>query len=119
MVGKWVLTSFGLKSLSDVGLQSHLSREDHVLLLRGDGSCSVRTILGLPGDRHQYRAYESGCAWRLGKVGHQALELQLSPEPPSGNPNFYFAEEQGRLIIWQHAADPDAWRYLEFERAGE
>jgi len=25
---------------------------------------------------------------------------------------------EGRLLLWQYATDPDAWRYLEFERAG-
>jgi uncharacterized membrane protein YoaT (DUF817 family) len=31
---------------------------------------------------------------------------------------FFLAEENGKLFIWQYATNPDAWRYVEFERTG-
>lgn len=119
LVGRWMLTPFGLKSITDVGVQTHLAREEHVLRLRADRTCAVRTVFGLPGEQTDYREYKARCTWHLGNVGHQALQLHVSPEPQGGSPYFYFAEEQGQLIIWQYASDPEAWRYLEFERAGE
>jgi hypothetical protein len=60
----------------------------------------------------------TGCRWRLGNIGHQALELDLTPPPANGSPYFYFAEDGGRLLLWFYATDPDAWRYLEFEKKG-
>ena len=63
-----------------------------------------------------YRVYETGCRWHLNDAKHQTLNLELTPTPKSGVTYFYFAEEEGRVIIWQHATDPDAWRYLEFEK---
>ena len=88
-------------------------------MLRPDGSCALRTIMNMPVDEAaDYRTYESGCRWQLGEVGHQVLEFDLKPAPSVGPPYFYFAEEGGRLLLWQYATDPDAWRYMEFEKTG-
>jgi hypothetical protein len=119
LLGRWTITPFGLRSLADVGVQSHLATSDHWLVIRADQTCRIQTMFGLPGPRAIYRSYESGCRWRLGNDGHQSLQLDLSPAPPTGSPYFYFADEHGRLIIWQYATDPDAWKYVEFERAVE
>jgi len=67
-------------------------------------------------DAAEYRAYDTGCRWRLGHVGHQALEFDLKPAPAVGPPHYFFDEQDGRLLLWQYATDPDAWRYMEFER---
>ena len=69
-------------------------------------------------DTADYRVYDSGCRWRLGQVGHQALQFDLTPVPPAGTPYYYFDEQDGRLLLWQYATDPDAWRYMEFEKSG-
>jgi hypothetical protein len=121
LVGTWQATEFAVKSLRDIGVREHLTVQEHALVLRVDGSCSVRTIMNLPvmpPEAADYRTYESGCRWRLGDVGHQALQLELTPKPPLGPPHFYFDEEKGHLLLWQYATDPDAWRYMEFEKSG-
>jgi hypothetical protein len=119
LVGSWRATAFAIKSLRDVGVREHLTVQEHTLVLRADGSCSVRTIMNMPVlDAPDYRTYEIGCRWRLGAVGHQALVFDLTPAPASGSPHFYFADEDGQLILWQYATDPDAWRYMEFEKGG-
>jgi hypothetical protein len=64
----------------------------------------------------EYRLYETGCRWRLVDLGHQALQFELTPVPPTGAPYYFFDEEDGRLLLWQYADDPDAWRYMEFEK---
>jgi hypothetical protein len=28
----------------------------------------------------------------------------------------WFAEETDQLVLWQHAGDPEAWRYVDFSR---
>src|SRR5437867_1887240 len=121
LYGTWRATEYAIKSLRDVGHNDHLSRDDHEIVLRPDGTCSVKTVFNVSltlGPDPDYRVYEAGCKWHLGDVGHEALQFELTPPPRSGNTYFYFAEEDGRLIIWQYATDPDAWRYLEFERTG-
>jgi hypothetical protein len=119
LVGSWRATEFAIKSLRDVGVRDHLRIEEHTIVLSPDGSCSVRTVMNMPVfGAADYRTYDSGCRWRLGKVGHQALEFDLKPAPSDGSPYYYFAEEGGRLLLWQYATDPDAWRYMEFEKTG-
>jgi hypothetical protein len=46
------------------------------------------------------------------------LVFKLSPPSGARAPYFFFADENGRLVIWQYATDPDGWRYLEFEKRG-
>jgi hypothetical protein len=88
-------------------------------VLRADGSCSVRAIMNMPVQQvADYRTYDTGCRWRLGHLTHQRLELDLTLAPPVGPPYYYFDEENGRLLLWQYATDPDAWRYMEFEKSG-
>jgi hypothetical protein len=117
LVGSWRATEFAIKSLRDVGVANQLRVEDHTLLLSADGSCSIGTFMKISGsDTADYRTYRTGCRWRLGDVGHQALQFDLTPEPAGGSPYYFFAEEDGRLLLWQYASDPDAWRYMEFEK---
>jgi hypothetical protein len=118
LVGSWRATEFAIKSLRDVGVASHLAVHEHTLVLRADGSCSIRTIMNMPvSGAADYRTYDTGCRWRLGEVGHQALQFDLTPTPGAGTPYYYFGEEDGRLLLWQYATDPDAWRYMEFEKS--
>jgi len=117
LVGNWRATEFAIKSLRDVGVRNHLAVHEHTLVLRADGSCSIRTIMNMPVfEAADYRTYETGCRWRLGHVGHQALQFDLTPVPAGGSPYYFFDEEDGRLLLWQYATDPDAWRYMEFEK---
>jgi hypothetical protein len=122
LIGTWNATDFAIKSLRDVGHTEHLQTTDHELTLRADGSCSIKTVFNVTltlGPDPGYRVYESGCRWTLGTVGHQALVLDLVPQPPGGQPHYYFAEEHGHVLVWQYATDPDAWRYLEFQRISD
>ena len=116
LVGSWQATEFAIKSLRDVGVSDHLAVHEHTLVLKADGSCSIRTIMNVPPifEPADYRTYATGCRWRLARLEHQALQFDLTPLPPSGAPYYYFDEEDGRLILWQYATDPDAWRYMEF-----
>jgi hypothetical protein len=121
LVGTWRATELAMKDLRDLGVHEHLNTDGHELILRADGTCSVRTIMNMPvfsNENVDYRAYESGCRWKVGDVGHQALKFELTPMPVVGPPYYYFAEEGGKLLLWQNATDPDAWRYMEFERSG-
>ena len=128
LVGTWRATEYAIKSLRDLGHKDHLERGDHEMTLRSDGTCSIKTVFNvhLAWDSDpDYREYDTDCTWHLSDVGphpsdvrYQSLRFELTP-PPKKGVSFYFAEEQGQLIIWKYATDPDAWRYLEFERIDE
>lgn len=96
LIGSWQATELAIKSLRDVGVQDHLSVQDHTLEFKADGSCSIRAIVNMPDQgRVEYQTYPTGCRWRLGNIGHQTLELDLTPPLASGSPYFYFADEMG------------------------
>lgn len=122
IIGTWVGTDYSMKSLKDVGVTDHLSREEHVLILRVDHTCSIRTTFGLPPGPNRpavYRSYDSGCSWTLEpwETAHRNRQtLRLRLPGPDTTATFQLADEDGHLIIWQYATDPDAWRYLEFAR---
>lgn len=118
LVGNWRATPFAIKSLRDIGVRDHLMASEHTLVFRADGSCAIQTFMNMPAlPAPDYQTYRTGCRWRIGRVGeHQALIFDLEPSPLGGRPYYYFAEEDGQLLLWQHATDPDAWRYMEFEK---
>ena len=114
LAGRWTLTPDGWKDLREAGIPSDWVREQHVIELRANRTCAVRTVFGLPEGPIEHRSYESGCSWRLGRDTHQFLRLEMSP--PVGHLQLYFAERKGKLVLWSLAADPGAWRYLEFAK---
>ena len=121
--GTWKATAYAIESLRDVGVTDHLIREAHVLVLQADGSCQIRTTFDLPPSPNapsRYHIYDSGCVWTLGTTevgGRRRQELRLQMNYPPRRASFNLAEEEGQIIIWQYATDPDAWRYLEFEKS--
>ena len=116
LVGNWRATEFAITSLRYIGVREHLTASDHRLVLRADGSCSIRMIMNIGGSSPDHRTYDTGCRWRLEQWDHQALMFDLEPPPPVGPPHYYFDEENGRLMLWQYVTDPDAWKYMEFEK---
>lgn len=119
LVGTWRLTDYGLKSLRDVGVKEHLTKSDWEITLRSDGTCSARmgvNVSAADSSPLDYRTFGPDCSWRLDKFKHQ--EVRLFSPSQNLQQYFFLAEEDGKLFIWQYATDPDAWRYVEFEKTG-
>lgn len=117
VVGTWQMTPGTVKDLQDTGYTASIDPMQHQIVLRSDGTCDFRTLArvldeaGKPAPR-----LESECGWKLGNVGHQAVQIDTHTEPPQ-HPYYYFSEGPGgRLELWQHAGDPDAWRYVEYTK---
>ena len=120
LVGRWRATEYAIESLRYIGVREHLRQDDHILVFNADGTCILHTFVNMPPDpieRPDYRSYDTGCRWRLSMDRHQTVDFELKPAPKYA-PYYYFAEEKGKLLLWQYATDPDAWRYMEFERIG-
>jgi hypothetical protein len=77
------------------------------IILSEDGTCRVRTL----------RQGDTACRWRIDHAKRQALFLVWETKPASEE-YFHFDESDGRLVLWQYADDPDAWRYVEYQKAG-
>jgi hypothetical protein len=118
IVGTWTMTPTGVEGLRFANHRLHLNASDHVLVLRSDGSCLYRTFIDPLKTFGADEGYVSSeCEWTLGDVGHQALMIRLQGESSQTlGRYFYFDEENGRLLLWQYAADPDAWKYVEFAK---
>ncbi len=116
LVGTWVATPDGIAGLRFAGHTKHLSTSDHELVLRPGGSCSYRSFRSATGTSGTDEGFITAeCEWSLGNTGHQELIFRLK-DAASTNLQFYFAEENSRLLLWQYAGDPDAWKYVEFAK---
>ena len=114
LFGRWRATQFAMKSMRDVGVRNHLDAQDHRLVLNADSSCSIRAIMNMPplDKPADYRAYDTGCRWRLDDDKHQTLEFDITPAPALGPPNYYFAEEDGDCCYGNTLPTPmlgDTW----------
>jgi len=122
LIGTWVGTDYSMKSLHEVGVRDHLNRQEHVLVLRADGTCAIRTTFGVPPRPYNpavYRSYDHDCFWRLEPwetAYRHRQTLRLTLPDPDRHAEFNLADENGRLFIWQYATDPDAWLYLELQK---
>jgi hypothetical protein len=115
VVGTWTATPAAIDGLRYAGHARHLSTADHEIVIRSDGTCSYRSFADAIETKGPDEGYvETDCTWLLGNAGHQALLLHLNT--PATDVHFYFSEENSRLLLWQYAGDPDAWRYVEFAK---
>jgi hypothetical protein len=115
VVGTWQMTPATVKDLHDSGYTAPVDPAQHQIVLRPDGTCDFKTSprvlteVGKPAAR-----VEVPCRWKLGNVGHQALLIDIESQPPERT-YYHFSEGPSmRLELWQHAGDPDAWRYVEY-----
>jgi hypothetical protein len=114
IVGSWHMNPESVKDLRDAGYAPALDPRQHTILLRPDGTCHFATLLEVIGpDGHPGLSLKSEGRWRIGNVGHQALLIDLG----TGNPKCYYyfgTTDDGKMMLWQYASDPDAWRYIEY-----
>lgn len=114
-VGLWVMTTASVKDLAGIGHVGKADPQKHTIVLREDGSCQFNTFASAVGaDGKTNPLVERQCQWSIREVvGRQVLLLDMIGEP-SLLVRFNFGEHQGSLALWQHADDPDAWRYIDY-----
>ena len=115
ITGTWQMTPQTAKDIRDIGYAARIDPSQQEIVVLPDGTCHFNTVPVVLNERGQSTApMNAECRWRLGKVGHQALQLELATKPPL-HVYYYFGETPaGRLALWQHAGDPDMWRYVEY-----
>ena len=119
VTGRWVLTETGIDGLRFSGASTHLQRDDHVISILSDGSCSYRGFADPPrSGRAGERFVDVACEWNLRPANRQTLTLHLADDARTVL-RFFFDEKDGELLLWQHAGDPDLWRYIEYAKEME
>jgi hypothetical protein len=121
LIGSWVPTPFAIKCLKETGHSRHTNIADHEIEIRSDGTCHIRTVLNVmlsrPNEDSRYVDGEG--RWSIKNDGHQFLYISMKTSGDRDFVSYYFDEENGQLILWQYAADPDAWKYMEFIKKNE
>jgi hypothetical protein len=115
IVGSWRMAPDVVKDLHDVGYTAPLDPSMHHITLMSDGTCRFSTFTtALTPEGKPNPVVEAPCRWKLGKLGHQALIIDLDTDP-AAHAHYYFGKTaRGDVALWQHASDPDAWRYVEY-----
>lgn len=115
LVGRWVMTAASVKDLADVGYATPVDSQQHTITLSEDGTCHFHTFASaLTADGRASSPVARQCQWSIRDiVGRQTLLLDLLGDP-SFVVRYNFGEHHGALSLWQHADDPDAWRYIEY-----
>jgi hypothetical protein len=115
IVGSWRMAPEAVKDLHDVGYTAPLDPSTHQITLMADGTCRFNTFTtALTTDGKPSPVVEAPCRWKLAKLGHQVLLIDLESNP-AAHAHYYFGKAtRGDLALWQHASDPDAWRYVEY-----
>lgn len=113
LVGQWVMTPRSVQDLKDVGHSGPIDPSHHTITIRADRTCHFRTF------RSVWPAgplIDSPCRWELRQLP-DIQQLVIDVSAPSGVTNYYhFTEQKGVLVLWQDAADPDAWLYVEYRK---
>lgn len=120
MPGTWQMTPATVKDLQNsiIGYPLPVNPSEHQIILRGDGTCTFRTVptQGISEGQAVPRI-DAECRWKLGTMGHQTLHIDILA--PDGDKSVYYHFDQskeGKLQLWQYLGDPDLWKYLEYEK---
>jgi hypothetical protein len=106
-----------VKDLRDVGYTLPIDPSNQRIVFQPGGNCTFATITPTAIREGSAAAVaELPCRWRIGKVNHQAVVIDVDTDPPSHTHYFFDETEDHRLQLWQYVDDPDAWRYVEYLR---
>jgi hypothetical protein len=123
LVGTWKIDENSLERLR--GSHNALTKtsiDDHLLVLRKDGTCFFKTYWAFQSDDH-YVASEAH--WRAALVetvagsGQKRAAVTITIAPPARGEittEFWIVREKGQLVLWKYVGDPDYAQYADFHR---
>lgn len=92
IIGTWQMTPGTVKDLQDTGYKEPVDPTQHQIIFRPDGTCEFKTLPRvLTEDGRGAPRIEAECRWKLGNIGHQAVQIEVQTEPPQ-RPYYYFSE---------------------------
>lgn len=121
VVGEWVLRAESVQDLNSVGVHLKRDRSSYKIDVQPEGNCDLRTFLpeALDTTGRPPTVTSSRCRWSLTNDGrHQQLSIELLDPPGKTTWYNFTALKDGGFALWQYIGDPDAWKYLEYSKAG-
>ncbi len=117
LTGSWETTPFAMKCLRETGHSKHLNVLDHSLEIQPDGTCHIKSVLNIAllNSNEDPHYVDGDCTWSIKNDGHEYLDIEMK-SGGSYHGKYYFDQEQGKLVLWQYATDPDSWKYMEFKK---
>jgi len=129
LLGEWGATPFAMECLKKTGHKNYLNVNDHRLVLYEDGTCEFKSIQNLdvalgrdPDPNYMDISNRTLCQWKLNKSSYngqlqQNVSFSFTPKSKiNGSPMYYLGEDEGKITLWQYCADPDFWKYMEFQK---
>jgi hypothetical protein len=114
LVGEWNLRSSSLEILARDGyVQKSSSR--HTLAIREDGSL---TFVSAYPDSDGIQHITAKGRWGLQHHDDRTTTLEISMRFGGSDhiEAFSFADEDGRIVLWQTYGDPDMWEFVEYTK---
>src|SRR6266446_7764799 len=123
LVGTWKIDENSLERLR--GSHDALTKtsvDDHLLILRRDGTCFFKTYWAFQSDG-SYTASEGH--WRAALVetvagsGEKRAAVAMTLAPTARGEvttEFWVVREKGQLVLWKYIGDPDYAQYADFHR---
>jgi hypothetical protein len=117
LIGLWTMESRSVADLRHVGYTAAIDPLQHTILLRADGTCHFHTFTdALEADGRASSPVDAECTWSVDSNNRrQKVTIALGGDKPY-IAMYGIAEENDQFLLWQHADDPDAWRYVDFSR---
>jgi hypothetical protein len=114
LVGEWNLRSSSIEILARDGYVQKSSSK-HTLAIREDGSM---TFISAYPDSDEIHHITAEGRWGLqhNDDGTTALEISMRFGGSDHSEAFSFAEEDGRIVLWQSYGDPDMWEFIEYTK---
>lgn len=126
LVGAWKIDESSLERLRRApDALTKTATEDHILILRKDGTCLFKTYWAFQSDDY-YTASEG--QWKPAMVEtvagsrqqRAAVTVKLAPTGRGDvTTEFWVVREKGQLILWKYIGDPDYAQYADFRKTQE
>lgn len=124
LVGTWEIDENSVQRLRSAhDVLTKITVDDHLLVLRADGTCLFKTYWAFESD-DQYVSSEG--YWKAALVetvagsGQKRAAVAITFTAPSRGEvttEFWMVREKGQLILWKYIGDPDYAKYADFHKA--
>jgi hypothetical protein len=123
LVGTWKIDDDSRTRLrSSPDNLSRTSIDDHLLILRKDGTCLFKTYWDFQSDDNYATSegtWEPTLRETVAGTGQQRAAVVVMLKPTGHEEiitTFWIVRENGQLVLWKYIGDPDYTRYEDFHR---
>ena len=118
--GRWVLTAQSKDDMAAMEISLTHPVRDYSFELRSGGDCVFSSFVAVSLSGGPVSPMPAvPCRWTLSPYKDRSQRVVINLEPTTYRSASYQVDEakvSDRLVLWQLAGDPDAWKYVEYER---